>query len=215
MKIEGEKGKKVDRSEKIVYNVGNQGVRGDGGMIYPARPVVLKNGKSILFREVREEDAAEMLACLGRMCAETDYLSQTAAEAGRMTPEEERAYLRNCIASPDRVMIVAEADGAIAGNCQVQFLNRERTRHRAVFMIGLLSDYWGQGIGSAMFGEMERLARARGGIRQLELEVAEDNLRAQGLYRKMGFSEVARLPDALRRQDGTYRAIVYMRKVLE
>ena len=55
----------------------------------------------------------------------------------------------------------------------------------------------------------------REALRQLELEVAEDNLRAQGLYRKMGFSEVARLPDALRRQDGTYRAIVYMRKVLE
>ena len=184
-------------------------------MIYPARSVTLRSGKSILFREAREADAAEMLACFRQMCAETDYLARTGAEAGRMTAEEERAYLKGCIASPDNVMIVAEADGTIAGNCQLLFLGSEKIRHRAAVMIGLRSDYWGQGIGSAMLCELERLARERGGIRQLELEVAEDNLRAQGLYRKMGFSEVARLSDAMRRQNGTYQAIVYMRKVLK
>jgi len=46
-----------------------------------------------------------------------------------------------------------------------------------------------QGCGSALLGEVMRLARKEGG-RHLFLEVRPSNLAAQGLYRKFGFRQV-------------------------
>ncbi len=66
-------------------------------------------------------------------------------------------------------------------------MNRWRkTRHRGQVAIALLKDYWGLGIGTAMFKEMIDKARQEK-LEQLELEVIEGNQRAIGLYHKMGF----------------------------
>ena len=85
---------------------------------------------------------------------------------------------------------------------------------RAAVMIGLLREYWGLGIGSALFREMEREAREHG-TAQLELEMIEGNDRALALYRSAGFEPMAEHPDAFRLRDGTSRAAVFMRKVLK
>ena len=81
-------------------------------------------------------------------------------------------------------------------------------------MIGLLREYWGLGIGSALFREMEREAREHG-TAQLELEMIEGNDRALALYRSAGFETMAEHPDAFHLRDGTSRAAVFMRKVLK
>lgn len=183
-------------------------------MNYEKKIFVLKNGKTALFRAPQETDGETMLSFIRRAVRETDYLLMTPAEADACTPESERAFLLEPLHSPNGLMIVAEVDGEIAGNCQIRFCSSEKNRHRAILMIGLLQDFWGLGIGSAMFGELERIARERGGIRQLELEVIEGNERALGLYRKAGFVTMAEHPDAFRMADGTFRSAIYMRKVL-
>ena len=129
-------------------------------------------------------------------------------------PREEDAgamldFIRRAVRETDYLAL------RVAGNCQLIFMSSEKTRHRAAVMIGLLREFWGLGIGSAMFAEMERVARERGGIRQLELEVIEGNERAMGLYRKMGFTVMAEHPDAFRLSDGSSHAAIFMRKVLE
>lgn len=184
-------------------------------MRYSEKTVPLKNGGTVRLRAPELEDAAEMIAFLERACGETDFLARRSGEI-TYTEEGERAYLDGCLESPDSLMIVAEVDGKIAGNSQIVRLSSHvKTRHRANLMIGLLSEYWGLGIGSAMFRELERIAREWDGVHQLELEMAEGNERAFGLYRKMGFSVTGELPDALLAADGSYRKLIYMRKVLE
>ena len=184
-------------------------------MHYDEETIPLKNGKSARLRAPREEDAGAMLDFIRRAVRETDYLALTPAETDAYTVESEADFLRDPIRSPNKLMIVAEVDGRVAGNCQLIFMSSEKTRHRAAVMIGLLREFWGLGIGSAMFAEMERVARERGGIRQLELEVIEGNERARGLYRKMGFTVMAEHPDAFRLSDGSSHAAIFMRKVLE
>lgn len=109
-------------------------------------------------------------------------------------------------------MLVCEVDGKIAGNSQIVFMSSLKTRHRAAVMIGLLREYWGLGIGSALFREMEREAREHG---TAQLEMIEGNDRALALYRSAGFETMAEHPDAFRLRDGTSRAAVFMRKVLK
>ena len=68
-------------------------------------------------------------------------------------------------------------------------------------MIALLKEFWGLGIGTAMFREMITLAK-QWCLMQLELEVIEGNKRAMALYQKMGFQITGFTPDAIRLPDG-------------
>lgn len=182
-------------------------------MIYKTRSITLKDGRGAILRAPRESDAEEMLEYLRTASGETDFLASYPEEL-KFTAEGERAYLKNNLDSPNTMMLVCEVDGKIAGNSQIVFMSSLKTRHRAAVMIGLLREYWGLGIGGALFREMEREAREHG-TAQLELEMIEGNDRALALYRSAGFETMAEHPDAFRLRDGTSCAAVFMRKVLK
>ena len=101
-------------------------------------------------------------------------------------------------------MIACLVDGKIAGNCQIAFRTGMKECHRASVAIALLQDNWNLGIGTRMFEELFRIARERGGIRQIELDFIEGNSRARGLYEKMGFRITGVKPDAIRMRDGSF-----------
>lgn len=181
-------------------------------MKYEEKQVLLKNGKTALFRAPRAEDGAEMLAFLKKACGETEYLSKDPEEI-RFDAAGEAAYLKARLEDENSLMIVCEIEGKIAGNCQIVFGSKLKTRHRAAVMIALLEAYWGLGIGTKMMQALIEAGRARG-VRQLELEMIEGNDRAERLYRSVGFEPVAEHPDAYLLRDGTFRKGVYFRKML-
>jgi len=182
-------------------------------MLYGEKIIQLKSGKTCLFRSPKpEEDKSVMMDFLRDIAGETDFILRYPEECTD-SPEQEFKFLENLNQSPDAVMIVCEIDGEIAGNCQVSFKTRLKTRHRAMVAIGLRQKFWNQGIGTAMFAEMIRLAKDRG-ILQLELEVIEGNIRARSLYEKMGFRLQAVHPNFIRLKDGTFRDEYYMIKQL-
>lgn len=182
-------------------------------MIYKTRSIVLKDGRSAILRAPRESDAEEMLEYLRTASGETEFLASYPEEL-KFTAKGERAYLKNNLDSPNTMMLVCDVDGKIAGNSQIVFMSSLKTCHRAAVMIGLLREYWGLGIGGALFREMEREAREHG-TEQLELEMIAGNDRALALYRRAGFEIMAEHPDAFRLRDGTSRAAVFMRKRLK
>ena len=118
--------------------------------------------------------------------------------------EKEKAFIRGNCDNPNGMMILCLVDGKIAGNCQIAFRTDMKECHRASVAIGLLQEYWNLGIGTRMFEELIRTARARDGIRQIELDFIEGNSRARGLYEKMGFRITGVKPDAIRMRDGTF-----------
>lgn len=181
-------------------------------MIYPGKEIILKDSRLAILRAPKQEDAAEMIECLKKITGETEFLARYPEEV-LYTPESEAAYLQNNLDSPYTMMIVCTVEGKIAGNCQLVFSDAAKVRHRATVMIGLLREYWNQGIGSALFSEMEQAAQERG-VSQMELEMVEGNSRAFALYRKMGFEVMAELPDGFRLKDGSSRKAVFMRKCL-
>lgn len=181
-------------------------------MQFDSKIVRLKNGRKCLLRSPTEEDAAGMLAYLKTCAGETDFLLHYPEETEAIF-DNEKKYLENMIVSDTNLMIVCDVDGKIAGNCQISFNKRVKTRHRAVVAIALISEFWNLGIGTALFKEMIAAAEQRG-VTQLELEFIEGNVRGRALYEKMGFRIISYKPDAVRLKDGTMRGEYFMIKKL-
>ena len=66
----------------------------------------------------------------------------------------------------------------------------------------------GTGLARAVLGEGVRVCRARG-LRDLFLEVAEDNATARALYARLGFSAIGRRPGYYHRAGGRMAAVTY------
>ena len=170
-------------------------------MIYPQKAIPLKDGREAILRSPQIDDATQMLEYLRTTASETEFVIRYPEECDESVAQE-TAFLQKIIESPLNMMILCEVDGKVAGNCQLMLHGRLKTKHRAGVAIALTREFWGLGIGTAMFEEMIRVAREHG-IRQMELEVIEGNERAMALYRKMGFEVAAAKPDAIRLKDGT------------
>lgn len=181
-------------------------------MLFSPKTLRLRDGQQLLLRSPSTEDAQPMLDFMKLTYSQTPYLLHYPEDFCK-TVEQERSFLEGVLDSPNTIMIVCEADGEIAGNCQLSLNQKLKTRHRASIGIALLQKYWGLGIGTALLEELISLA-CQHQVEQLELEVFEGNERAIALYRKMGFVQVCTLPDAIRLKDGRSLAMITMIKKL-
>lgn len=181
-------------------------------MLYPEKTILLKNGQTALLRSPLPEDAAAMLTFLKNTAAETDNLIRYPEECLTDVKAEED-FLCGICQSATSMMILCEIDGEIIGNCHLWYTPRIKLRHRGEVAIALLKKFWGLNIGSTMFEEM--IAQARSWeLEHLSLSYIEGNDRARRLYEKVGFREVARIPDVYRLKDGSMRQDIWMMKKL-
>ncbi|MBO2515965.1 MAG: N-acetyltransferase [Clostridiales bacterium] len=162
----------------------------------------MKDGRTALIRSPRDEDIPGMLEYLYRSAGETEFILRYPEECGKYTPEGEKRLFDAENASDHSAMLVCIVDGKVAGNCQIGWSRGIKTRHRASVAIALLKEYWGQGIGTALFTELIRIAESNPDIIQMELDFIEGNSRARALYEKMGFRITGVHPNAVRLKDG-------------
>lgn len=163
----------------------------------------LKDGRQALLRSPGEEDVESTLEYLRISAGETEFILRYPEECGKYTAEAEKLLFEHKNASNYDAMILCIVDGKVAGNCEISFHKAIKTRHRADIGIAILKEFWNQGIGTAMFQEMIRLAQEREEVTQMELEFVEGNVRARQLYEKMGFRIAGVHPNAIRLKDGT------------
>ena len=163
----------------------------------------LKDGREAILRSPREEDIQSTIDYLYQSAGETEFILRYPEECGKYTPELEKTVFAQKNASPNDAMLLCLMDGRVIGNCEIHVRPSMKTRHRADVAITVLKDYWNQGVGTRMFEELIRIARANPFVTQMELGFIEGNVRARHLYEKMGFRIVAAHPDAIRLRDGT------------
>lgn len=175
--------------------------------------VPLKDGRTALFRPPQAEDGLAMMEDMRTVSGETPFLSRTPEDWDNMTVEKEAAFLQSTAENPDRLMIVCEVDGELAGNCDIAFSTLTKSRHISVIGIALKKKFWNLGIGTAMFARMEREARSRDSVQIMELTFIEGNSRARALYEKMGFAIVGVRPNAIRLDSGLVNEYI-MQKIL-
>lgn len=184
-------------------------------MIVQDIEITLKDGRKAILRSPRREDAQGLIDYLVKSAEETDFLLRNPEECVKYTVEGEYKFIDSMNEADNMATLVCEVDGRIAGNCQISWPKHMKTRHRADIGIALTSEYWGLGIGSAMFREMQKIAEANENILQMELEFVEGNTRARALYEKMGFRITGVRPDAIMGRDGKLKNEYTMTKKIE
>ncbi len=182
-------------------------------MDFLPKEIVLRSGRKLILRAPRVEDAQTLVEYLNATAGESPWLPREPGESRITSFEQEAQFIEGIVSSPDDLMLLAFVEGEFAGNCQISFMRRRKSAHRASIGITLYKKFWGMGIGTAMFREMLAQAKARG-TEQVELAYIEGNERGKALYEKMGFSECGRMPKAYRFSDGSYHDEIFMIKYM-
>jgi RimJ/RimL family protein N-acetyltransferase len=141
--------------------------------------------QQVVIRNVRKEDAADVLAYMKQVLTESENLTMEPDEF-KLTVEQEEAFLAQTISSKHDIMKVAVIDGNVISTAGFHGTDRRRLTHRVELGISVLKPYQGQGIGRAMMAALINDAK-RLGKTTIELEVRADNLGAIHLYESLGF----------------------------
>lgn len=182
-------------------------------MIFEEKKIKLRDGRTCILRSVETKDAADMIEYLRTVSAETPFLLRNEDEV-IYTVESEEQLLESKRNHPREIMMVAEVEGVVAGNCGIVSKGSlRRVYHRCGFAIALKEAYWSLGIGSAMMDYAFYLAEKMG-YGQAELEVVDGNNRAKSLYEQFGFKETGKNFRALKYDDGSYADEYIMVKIL-
>ena len=182
-------------------------------MEYASSEFALANGKTCVIRRPEEADAERLLRSQKETSGETPYLVVTPEEID-WTVEEQAGRIRRWNAAPDKLRLIAEVDGALAGAAIVCGAGAQnRLRHRCCVDITLYQRFCGMGIGTLLLKELLAAAKAAG-YEQAELEVVSTNAPAVGLYRKLGFETVGTIPHAMKYNDGSYADFLLMVRAL-
>ena len=182
-------------------------------MEYTNKTITLKNGKTCVIRLAERSDAERVLRYQKETSGETPYLV-VGPEDIDLSVEEQAERLERWNASSNRLRLLAEVDGELAG-VSIMYGSgfQTRLRHRCSVDITLYQKFCGMGVGTILLGEILASAKTAG-YEQAELEVVSANAPAIGLYKKLGFETVGTMPKALKYQDGTYADFQLMAKTL-
>jgi RimJ/RimL family protein N-acetyltransferase len=166
---------------------------------------------TITIREATPVDAAPLLTLRRQLDRETAFMMIEPDE--RMaTVDDQRAELEDIASRDNATLLVADAGDRLAGLLEIDGGVFRRNRHSAGIVIGVLTAFAGQGIGTRLFDTAETWARNHG-IHRLELTVMTHNEAAIALYSRRGFQ-----PEGIRRHsllvDGQYVDEYLMAKLL-
>ncbi len=174
-----------------------------------AEEIYRLDGKKIVLRSARADEAQMLIDYLKTVTGETRFLVSEPDEI-EYTQEEEEQFINAHNEAQDALLILAFVDGEYAGNCSFESkAGSRRASHRAGIGIALYQKYTGFGLGRLM---LERLLTEikNLGFEQAELTVVGGNKRACHLYESLGFKECGRIPNANKYDDGTYAEDILM-----
>ena len=163
----------------------------------------LRNGKDVIIRTPRPEDAQAIIDVITIADIETPFLARNPGEF-RTSTEKEQQIISNMLEDRDSTWFVAEYEGKIVGQCSVGLVRRrERYRHRAEVAFVIVKAFCDLGIGGKMMEECLKWCKEKG-VTQVELDVVATNTRAIRMYQGFGFQICGTTPKALRYPDGSY-----------
>lgn len=182
-------------------------------MLLKQKKITFKDGRVCTLRTPIKEDARQMIEHIRQTARDTDFLLRYPEEV-TFTLEKEEALLSDLADSSDSMMIAAFIDDILAGSCSFAAVGPKlKVMHRCQVGIAVNKEYWHSGIGTILFEEAIDQAR-QCGFEQMELEVVSRNVRAIGLYEKMGFEVYGIRKNAMKLKDGTYYSELLMMKRL-
>ena len=174
-------------------------------MVRESKKITCKNGKEFTLVFLGSNNAEQFLDFMHQVSGETHFMSRYEDEVkiDIEAIQEEKNILKSFEEDEKQAMISLFDGERIVGHIAIRRVSKSRkTAHRCIIGLGVLKEYHGLGLGTALINQAISFAK-EAGYTCMELGVFSDNLPAQGLYKKMGFSEYGRLPEAFILDDGT------------
>jgi len=172
----------------------------------------LKDNTIVDIMEAKPNDAEELLALFKQIGSESTYLIMD-KNGLDLTLEEEREHLKKANDSITTKYFVAKVKDQIVGDCGIKGHKSPKTKHNVDLGISVLKDYWNKGLGTILMEHTINYARITGEIKNIYLEVREDNLSAIKLYENMGFKRVGLMPDKIFLDGKYYNEIVMLLQI--
>jgi RimJ/RimL family protein N-acetyltransferase len=172
-----------------------------------------REGRSVILREGVEADGGALHRYKVNVFQETELLLQ-APDDFESDPDREALFLRRFRSSANSLYLVAVHAGEIVGTLSLFGGPYRRTRHVAQLGMGVLEEWWGQGIGGALIDGGIEWASANAIVEKIALQVYTTNERAISLYEARGFSRDAILKGEVRLDDGTAVDLLVMSRWL-
>ena len=165
---------------------------------------ITKKGEKAIIRYPTLGDLEKMTAYINTLSKEDTYVTFSGEQ---LTLNEEREFLVKTlkqIEGGDKVFLCCFLGVELAGvsNVDRNVENRKRARHIGKFGLSVASNYRDEGVGFELARATIEEARAKmPSLKMIELEVYDINKTAKNLYKKLGFTEVGTIPEAILYKD--------------
>lgn len=160
-------------------------------------------------RPIQPQDAQQFLLMMTQLDTETSFMLLEPGERTKDVGKVEAMILRH--RNQNDYFMGVWADERIVGMMSAERGSCHRIAHSAYIVIGMLKQYQGMGIGTALFASLDHWA-SKNKITRLELTVVAKNHAAVHLYQKCGY-----MIEGTKKQsmmiDGAYEDEYYMGKV--
>ena len=173
-------------------------------MIIDAEKVLTKKNKTITLRSPSAEDAASLIEALSEIVETAPFLLNSPDSIKSMSVPDEVKWINSFNNDPRGMIMVAEFDAKIVGILDFSTAKNEKILHRGRLAISLAESMRGEGLGELFFKKLLKESKRIVGLTQIELSLFSENHQAYHLYRKVGFQEFARRPNAYKQPDGTF-----------
>lgn len=179
-------------------------------MQFESTKVITKKQKEVTLRMPLISEAEAVLNAMVEIAETSPYILLSADDFRKKTIEDETKWIDNYIKDPRSFAIIAEFENKIVGILDFQSFKNLKTRHRGGLGISLHQSMRGEGLGVLLFKKLLQEIKNIEGLMQIELSVMSDNIQAYHLYKKVGFVEVGRRPNAYRQPEGNFCDDIYM-----
>lgn len=167
----------------------------EGCSLVAATKVKLKDGRTVLVRELRLEDRDKLVEMYASLSGE--------ALRWGMPPYTKEVVERWLSNLQNLITLVAFYDNRIVGDAHIHKFPHQRRKGTSDLVIYLHQDFHNVGLGTAMLTRLVELARKEG-LHRIGLSVIADNEKAVHVYQKVGFKIEGVLKESYFGEDGEY-----------
>lgn len=162
----------------------------------------------LTIRQVQSADLKSLVELYEQLAIETAFLSDDQVNKSLATRTQQMTQqIEQYNQHPTSIMLVVELQGDIIALGTLATLPGSRQSHVAEVGIGVLKEFWGNGIASILLDELLHFAKETS-LKVITLEVVQENKRAIALYKKFGFMIVGSLSKRLHADQKYYDTYV-------
>jgi len=164
----------------------------------------LKDGRTVIFDELKEEDLPTLIKVFNSVIEEGLYFHRNEGLPGL---EAARQWHSDHIKA-GLFYLSARVNGEFVGGATIE-PGRGKASHVGYFGIYLKRQFRNLGIGTHLLSKIIEIAQHKG-FEMVKLTVFSSNQQAFRLYQKFGFREVGRIRGGVKFLDGTYTDEIIM-----